>query len=171
MRRRNRTVITRCSPRVRPDRRSRPAEKAGSGGPERAKGNDASLRQLGQPGAAIGPAGRRHLGRDNIGSRATHTRRPSWVRLSQNSKAGPRIVPGRVILVPDTVSPQLQAAIAAPFRVPAWFHNGLAMRKCCDSSERDARTKCTDRDCDGDDPSPDTSTPRRRRDRDFGRDR
>jgi hypothetical protein len=88
-----------------------------------------------------------------------------------NSKAGPRIVPGRVILVPDTVSPQLQAAIAAPFRVPAWFHNGLAMRKCCDSSERDARTKCTDRDCDGDDPSPDTSTPRRRRDRDFGRDR
>ena len=37
-----------------------------------------------------------------------------------NGKAGPRTVPGRVIPVPDTVSPQLQAAIAGPFRVPNW---------------------------------------------------
>jgi monoterpene epsilon-lactone hydrolase len=37
-----------------------------------------------------------------------------------NSKAGPRTVPGRVIPVPGTVSPQLQAAIAAPFRTPNW---------------------------------------------------
>jgi hypothetical protein len=37
-----------------------------------------------------------------------------------NGKAGPRVVPGRAIPVPDTVSPQLRAAIAAPYRVPAW---------------------------------------------------
>ena len=37
-----------------------------------------------------------------------------------NAKAGPRTVPGRVIPVPDTVSPQLQVSIAAPYRVPAW---------------------------------------------------
>jgi monoterpene epsilon-lactone hydrolase len=37
-----------------------------------------------------------------------------------NSKPGPRTVPGRVIPVPDTVSTQLQATIAAPYRVPAW---------------------------------------------------
>jgi monoterpene epsilon-lactone hydrolase len=37
-----------------------------------------------------------------------------------NGKAGSRAVPGRVIPVPDTVSPQLRAAIAAPYRVPAW---------------------------------------------------
>jgi hypothetical protein len=37
-----------------------------------------------------------------------------------NGKAGPRTVPGRAIPVPDTVSPQLRAAIAAPYRVPAW---------------------------------------------------
>ena len=37
-----------------------------------------------------------------------------------NGKAGPRSVPARVIPVPDTVSPQLQASIAAPYRVPAW---------------------------------------------------
>src|SRR6202521_152104 len=37
-----------------------------------------------------------------------------------NGKAGPRTVPGRVIPVPDTVSTQLQATIAAPYRVPAW---------------------------------------------------
>jgi acetyl esterase/lipase len=37
-----------------------------------------------------------------------------------NGKAGPRTVPGRAISVPDTVSPQLRAAIAAPYRVPAW---------------------------------------------------
>jgi epsilon-lactone hydrolase len=37
-----------------------------------------------------------------------------------NSKAGPRVVPGRAIPVPGTVSPQLQATIAAPYRIPAW---------------------------------------------------
>jgi hypothetical protein len=37
-----------------------------------------------------------------------------------NSKPGPRTVPGRVIPVPRTASPELQAAIAAPYRVPAW---------------------------------------------------
>ena len=37
-----------------------------------------------------------------------------------NGKVGPRTVPGRAIPVPDTVSPQLRAAIAAPYRVPAW---------------------------------------------------
>jgi hypothetical protein len=37
-----------------------------------------------------------------------------------NGKPGPRTVPGRAIPVPDTVSPQLRAAIAAPYRVPAW---------------------------------------------------
>ena len=37
-----------------------------------------------------------------------------------NGKAGPRTVPGRIIPVPDTVSTQLQARIAAPYRVPAW---------------------------------------------------
>jgi epsilon-lactone hydrolase len=37
-----------------------------------------------------------------------------------NSKAGPRSVPGRAIPVPDTVSPRLQAVIAAPYRIPGW---------------------------------------------------
>ncbi|MBO0752463.1 MAG: alpha/beta hydrolase, partial [Bradyrhizobiaceae bacterium] len=37
-----------------------------------------------------------------------------------NAKAGPRTVPGRVIPVPQTASPQLQAAIAGPYRIPAW---------------------------------------------------
>jgi hypothetical protein len=32
-------------------------------------------------------------------------------------------VPGRGIPVPDTVSPQLQSAIAAPYWVPAWNAN------------------------------------------------
>jgi len=40
-----------------------------------------------------------------------------------NSKEGPRTVPGRVIPVPDTASPQLQAAIAGPYRVPNWNAN------------------------------------------------
>jgi monoterpene epsilon-lactone hydrolase len=40
-----------------------------------------------------------------------------------NSKAGPRTVPGRVIPVPNTVSPELQEAIAAPYRVPNWNAN------------------------------------------------
>ena len=37
-----------------------------------------------------------------------------------NNKPGPRTVPGRAIPVPGTVSPQLQATIAAPYRIPAW---------------------------------------------------
>jgi acetyl esterase/lipase len=37
-----------------------------------------------------------------------------------NGKAGPRTVPGRAIPVPGTVSPQLQAMIAAPFPIPTW---------------------------------------------------
>jgi len=40
-----------------------------------------------------------------------------------NGKAGPRIVPGRSIPVPDTVSPALQASIAGPYRVPNWNAN------------------------------------------------
>src|SRR5262249_47816542 len=40
-----------------------------------------------------------------------------------NAQPGPRTVPGRSIPVPDTVSPQLQSAIAAPYRVPAWNAN------------------------------------------------
>jgi len=40
-----------------------------------------------------------------------------------NAQSGPRAVPGRSIPVPDTVSPQLQSAIAAPYRVPAWNAN------------------------------------------------
>jgi monoterpene epsilon-lactone hydrolase len=37
-----------------------------------------------------------------------------------NAKAGPRVVPGRTIPVPNTVSPELRASIAAPYRVPNW---------------------------------------------------
>src|SRR5262249_39726608 len=37
-----------------------------------------------------------------------------------NAKPGPRTVPGRAIPVPPTASPQLQAMIAAPYRVPNW---------------------------------------------------
>ncbi len=40
-----------------------------------------------------------------------------------NSKPGPRTVPGRNIPVPATASPQLQASIAAPYRVPNWNAN------------------------------------------------
>jgi acetyl esterase/lipase len=40
-----------------------------------------------------------------------------------NNKPGPRTVPGRVIPVPDDVSPQLQAAIGAGYRIPAWDLN------------------------------------------------
>jgi hypothetical protein len=40
-----------------------------------------------------------------------------------NAQPGPRAVPARSIPVPDTVSPQLQSAIAAPYRVPAWNAN------------------------------------------------
>jgi acetyl esterase/lipase len=38
-----------------------------------------------------------------------------------NAQAGPRVVPGRAIPIPGTASPQLQAAIATPYRAyPAW---------------------------------------------------
>jgi acetyl esterase/lipase len=37
-----------------------------------------------------------------------------------NTKPGPRTVPGRSIPVPPTASPQLQAMIAAPYRIPGW---------------------------------------------------
>lgn len=40
-----------------------------------------------------------------------------------NAQTGPRTVPGRSITVPDTVSPEVQALIAAPYRVPAWDAN------------------------------------------------
>jgi monoterpene epsilon-lactone hydrolase len=40
-----------------------------------------------------------------------------------NGQPGPRVVPGRSIPVPDTVSPELQAKIAAPYRLPAWDAN------------------------------------------------
>src|SRR5258708_30879436 len=39
---------------------------------------------------------------------------------SANHQMGPRFVPARSIPVPSTVSPLLQSAIAAPYRVPAW---------------------------------------------------
>ena len=39
---------------------------------------------------------------------------------SANYQIGPRFVPARSIPVPSTVSPLLQGAIAAPYRVPAW---------------------------------------------------
>jgi acetyl esterase/lipase len=40
-----------------------------------------------------------------------------------NAQKGPRTVPGRSIPVPDTVSPEVQVLIAAPYRVPAWDAN------------------------------------------------
>ena len=40
-----------------------------------------------------------------------------------NGKPGSRIVPGRAIPVPNTASPELQASIAAPYRVPTWNAN------------------------------------------------
>jgi epsilon-lactone hydrolase len=40
-----------------------------------------------------------------------------------NGKPGPRVVPGRSIPVPNTASPELQAMIAAPYRIPNWDAN------------------------------------------------
>jgi acetyl esterase/lipase len=50
---------------------------------------------------------------------------PSFATLeaaqsAANAKPGPRTVPGRAIPVPSTASPQLQAMITAPYRVPGW---------------------------------------------------
>jgi hypothetical protein len=47
----------------------------------------------------------------------------SWDQIeatqnAANKKAGPRVVPGRGIPVPSTVSPSLQTTIAAPYRIP-----------------------------------------------------
>jgi hypothetical protein len=43
--------------------------------------------------------------------------------MRANKQAGPRYVLGRSIPLPSTVSPSLQATIAAPYRVPAWDAN------------------------------------------------
>ena len=53
---------------------------------------------------------------------------PDFARLeaaetAANAKPGPRTVPGRAIPVPSTASPQLQAIIAAPYRVETWNAN------------------------------------------------
>src|SRR5215471_10933079 len=53
---------------------------------------------------------------------------PDFVALeaaenAANAKPGPRTVPGRAIPVPGTASPELQATIAAPYRIPAWNAN------------------------------------------------
>jgi len=40
-----------------------------------------------------------------------------------NAKPGPRTVPERSVPVPNTVSPELRADIAAPYRVPNWNAN------------------------------------------------
>jgi epsilon-lactone hydrolase len=45
------------------------------------------------------------------------------IEAAANSKPGPRTVPGRAIPVPTDVSPELQSAIAAPYRSPAWNLN------------------------------------------------
>ena len=37
-----------------------------------------------------------------------------------NARPGPRTVPGRVIPVPTTVSPQFETQVAAPYRAPDW---------------------------------------------------
>ena len=39
---------------------------------------------------------------------------------ADNGQPGPRTVPGRVIPVPTTVSPQFETQVAAPYRAPAW---------------------------------------------------
>ena len=53
---------------------------------------------------------------------------PGFARLeaqmgAANAAAGPRTVPGRVIPVPDTTSPDFRNAVAAPYRSPAWNAN------------------------------------------------
>ena len=40
-----------------------------------------------------------------------------------NGQRGPRTVPARTVPVPDTVSPEVQALVAAPYRTPAWDAN------------------------------------------------
>ncbi|ACA15557.1 Alpha/beta hydrolase fold-3 domain protein [Methylobacterium sp. 4-46] len=62
------------------------------------------------------------------GPQAPTASAPDFARLeaeqsAANGKPGPRTVPGRRIPVPGTVSPEFQAAIAAPYRSPAWNAN------------------------------------------------
>jgi epsilon-lactone hydrolase len=46
------------------------------------------------------------------------------IQEQANEKPGPRTVPGRAIPVPTaTVSPELAAAIARPYRTPTWNAN------------------------------------------------
>jgi epsilon-lactone hydrolase len=45
------------------------------------------------------------------------------VQNAANATSGPRTVPRRSIPVPNTVSPQLQAVIGGPYRVPNWDAN------------------------------------------------
>ena len=50
---------------------------------------------------------------------------PDFARLeavenTANAKPGPRTVPGRAIPVPSAASPEMQAIIAAPYRLPNW---------------------------------------------------
>src|SRR3974377_1671147 len=45
------------------------------------------------------------------------------IQNAANGKPGPRTVPGRSIPVPNTASPELQAMIAAPYRIPNWDAN------------------------------------------------
>ena len=44
----------------------------------------------------------------------------SAVLGQDNAQPGPRTVPGRVIPVPTTTSPQFKAQVAAPYRTPDW---------------------------------------------------
>ena len=44
----------------------------------------------------------------------------SAVLGADNAVAGPRTVPGRVIPVPTTISPQFKAQVSAPYRAPDW---------------------------------------------------
>ncbi len=44
----------------------------------------------------------------------------STVLGQDNAQPGPRTVPGRVIPVPTTTSPQFKALVAAPYRAPDW---------------------------------------------------
>ncbi|MCK8784198.1 alpha/beta hydrolase [Roseomonas sp. NAR14] len=68
-----------------------------------------------QPAAAPGNAGGTPLTPDFAALEAQQAR--------LNAQPGPRVVPGRSIPVPETTSPAMRAAIAAPYRAPAWNAN------------------------------------------------
>lgn len=61
--------------------------------------------------------------RDAAGQAAADFATLEAVENAANAKPGPRTVPGRNIPVPNTASPELQALIAAPYRVPNWNAN------------------------------------------------